>query len=161
FFVWHGYVQNYPLVPASDALKLALEYMGITLLLVPIFYLIFKSWQKALVFAFFLMCVQFFFGAIQDLLKNLFGNSLFSKYSLLLPLALVASAAVFFVLLKTNKGFKRITKYLSFTLAILIIVDLAALTFKLISRSKETTTDITGCSNCQKPNIYLVIADEY
>lgn len=163
FFVWHGYVQNYPLVPASDALKLVFEYLAVTLLLVFLFYFIFKSWPKALMFAFFLMCVQFFFGATHDLIKNLLSNSFISKYSFLLPLALVVSAAALFFLLKTNRDFKKIMQYLSITLVILIAIDLAVVVSKLVSRStsNETITEITGCRDCKKPNIYLIIADEY
>src|SRR4029079_8259475 len=89
FFVWHGYVQNYPLVLVSDALKLVLEYIAVTIILVILSYFIFKSWSKALAFAFFLMCVQFFFGAAHDFLKNLFSNSFISKYSFLLPLVVI------------------------------------------------------------------------
>ena len=163
FFVWHGYVQNYPLVPASDALKLAFEYLVTILLVVSLSYFIFKSWQKALVFAFFLMFIQFFFGAVQDLIKNSFADSFMSKYSFLLPLVFVMSVAAFLFLLKTKRDFNRITKYLSFTLAILIALDLAALTFKLIRKrgSNETTGQFIECRDCKKPNIYLVIADEY
>src|SRR6478672_11942766 len=84
FFVWHGYVQNYPLVPASDALKLAFEYLVTILLVVSVSYFIFKSWQKALVFAFFLMLILFFFGAVQDLIKYSSAAWFMSKYSFLL-----------------------------------------------------------------------------
>jgi hypothetical protein len=163
FFVWHGYVQNYPLVPVSDALKLVFEYLVIIVVLVLLFYFIFKSWRKALLFAFFLMCVQFFFGAIHDLLKNWFSNGFISKYSFLLPLVAVMTATGFVFVLKTNRGFQRTTRYLSITLVTLILVDLAILVSKLVSRSRshETVTEIAGCKDCKKPNIYLVIADEY
>ena len=109
------------------------------------------------------MCVQFFFGAIHDLIKNLLSNSFISKYSFLLPLILVVSAAALFFLLKTNRDFKKIMQYLSITLVILIAIDLAVVVSKLVSRSttNETITEITGCRDCKKPNIYLIIADEY
>src|SRR5438552_4403653 len=118
FFVWHGYVQNYPLVPVPDALKLAFEYLAVTLLLTLIFYFIFKSWQKALLFVFSLMCMQFFFGAVHDLFKNWFHNSFISKYSVLLPLILAIIVTTFFFLLKTSRPFKKATQYLSITLVI-------------------------------------------
>lgn len=163
FFVWHGYVQHYPLVPASDALKLVFEYLAVALLLVLIFYFIFKSWQKALLFVFSLMCIQFFFGAVHDLFKNWFQNSFISKYSFLLPLTLAIIVTTFFFLLRTSRHFNKITQYLSITLIILIAVDLAVVVSKLISRSgtHETITGITECRDCKKPNIYLVITDEY
>jgi hypothetical protein len=163
FFVWHGYVQNYPLVPVSDALKLVFEYTAVTLLLVFLFYFIFKSWPKALAFSFFLMCVQFFFGAMHDFIKNLFSGSFITKYSFLLPLAFVLTVAAFLFFLKTNRNFKKVTRYLSFTLAILIAVDLVILLSKLVvrSRSGKPVTEVAGCRDCKKPNIYLVIVDEY
>ncbi len=163
FFVWHGYVQNYPLVPVADALKLVFEYMGVTLLLVFLFYFIFKSWPKALAFAFFLMCVQFFFGATHDLIKNLFSGSFITKYSFLLPVTLLITIVAFLFFLKTKRNFKGVTRYLSFTLAILIIVDLGIFISKRVVRSGsgKPPTEVVGCPDCKKPNIYLVIADEY
>jgi len=163
FFVWHGYVQNYPLVLVSDALKLVLEYIAVTIILVILSYFIFKSWSKALAFAFFLMCVQFFFGAAHDFLKNLFSNSFISKYSFLLPLVVIICVAAFFFFLKTNRKFKRTTQYLSLTLGILITVDLAIFISRLISRSEtnKPVVEVAGCGDCKKPNIYLIIADEY
>src|ERR1700750_601878 len=133
FFVWHGYVQNYPLVPVSDALKLVFEYLAVTLFLVFIFYFIFRSWQKALLFVFFLMCIQFFFGAVHDLFKNWFYNSFIPRYSFLLPLILAMIVATFYFLLKTRRHFNKATQYLRFTLVILIAVDLAVVVSKFIS----------------------------
>jgi len=163
FFVWHGYVQNYPLVPVPDALKLVFEYLAAALLLVFISYFIFKSWQKALLFVFFLMCVQFFFGAVQDLFKNWFYTSFIPKYSFLLPFILALIAVTIFFLLKTRRHFNKITQYLIITLVLLIAVDVAVVVSKFISRSgtNETITGITECTDCKKPNIYLVITDEY
>lgn len=163
FFVWHGYVQNYPLVPASDAVKLVVEYLGVTALLAFLFYFIFKSWPKAFILTFFLMFIQFFFGAAHDLSKSLFPNSFLSKYTFLLPLIFLMSVAAFFFVLKTSRNFKRTTQYLSLTLAILIAVDLAILVSKLVSRSRsgKTVSEVAECRDCKKPNIYLIIADEY
>jgi hypothetical protein len=163
FFVLHGYVQNYPLVPVSDALKLVFEYLAVALLLIFIFYFIFKSWQKALLFVFCLMCVQFFFGAVHDLFKNWFLHSFVSRYSFLLPLILAIIVTTFFFLLKTSQPFKKATQYLSITLVILIAVDFAVVVSKFIGKpgTNETITKITECGDCKKPNIYLVITDEY
>src|SRR5689334_14822202 len=163
FFVWHGYVQNYPLVPGFDAVKLILEYLAIALLLTSLFYFIFKSWRKALLFIFFIMCIQFFFGATHDLLKTWFSNSFIPKYSFSLPLVLGVAIAAFFFVLRTKRSFKTVTRYLSITLVILIAVDLAVLFSKMISRSKadDVSAAVAGCNDCKKPNIYLIITDEY
>lgn len=163
FFVGHGYVQNYPLVPVADALKLVLEYVGVTMLLIVLSYLVFKSRPKALVFVFFLMSIQFFFGAIHDLIKNLFNSSFITKYSFLLPLVFVITVTAFFFFLKTTRTFKKITRYLSFTLAILIVVDFVILVSKLVARSKNAkpVSQVVDCRDCKRPNIYLIIADEY
>ena len=163
FFVSHGYVQNYPLIPPSDVLKLVFEYLAVTLLLTTLFYFIFQSWQKALLFAFFLMCVQFFFGAVHDLLKNWFPGWFIPKYSFLLPLILAIVVATFLLILKTTSHFKRLTQYISITLVLLIAIDLVFLCSKLLSTTKTNNpvTEITGCNDCKKPNIYLIITDEY
>jgi hypothetical protein len=109
------------------------------------------------------MCIQFFFGAVHDLFKNWFHNSFISKYSVLLPLILAIIVTTFFFLLKTSRPFKKATQYLSITLVILIAVDLAIVASKFISKpvTNEPITEITECRDCKKPNIYLVITDEY
>lgn len=163
FFVWHGYVQNYPLVPTPDAFKLVFEYLAIALLLASLFYFIFKSWRKALLFTFLLMCIQFFFGAMRDLLKSWFSNSFIPKYSFLLPLIVAITAGTFYFISKTSRALKKITQYLSITLVILIVVDLVVLLSKLAVRSKtdKPISEITRCNDCKKPNIYFIITDEY
>jgi len=136
--------------------------MAVTLFLAILSYFILKSWPKALAFAFFLMCVQFFFGAVHDVARNLFSNSFISKYSFLLPLVVLVCVSAFFFFLKTNRKFKRTTQYLGLTLGILIAVDVAIFVSKLISRSKaKPLSEVAGCRDCKKPNIYLIIADEY
>jgi len=163
FFVWHGYVQNYPLVPTPDAFKLVFEYLALALLLASLFYFIFKSWPKALLFTFFLMCIQFFFGAMHDLLKSWFSNSFIPKYSFLLPVIVAITVGTFFFILKTSRAFKQIAQYLSITLIILMAVDLVVLLSKLASGSKtdKSIIEITRCNDCKKPNIYFIITDEY
>jgi hypothetical protein len=147
----------------SDALKLVFEYLAGALVLVFIFYFIFRSRQKALLFVFLLLCVQFFFGAVHDLFKNWLYASFISKYSFLLPLILALIGATFFFLLKTSRHFNKLTQYLSITLILLIVIDLVVAVSEFIGRSgpNGTITEITQCRDCKKPNIYLVITDEY
>ena len=57
----------------------------------------------------------------------------------------------------------RYSQNLSTTLVILIVVDVAVLFSKLISRSQanKVNTAIASCNDCKMPNIYLIITDEY
>jgi hypothetical protein len=156
-------MENYPSVPWLDAIKLVIEYLLVTLVLVFLFYLIFKSSQKAIVFSFFLMCLQFFFGAIHDFLKNSFPHLFISKFSFILPSIFVIIGILFFFLLKTNRSFKKMTRYFSLTLIVLIIIDTSLLIVKVFNTTQvdERVGGFIDCHDCKKPNIYLIITDEY
>src|SRR4051812_26275781 len=129
FFILHGFTVNHPLIPIADATKLLAKYLFAILIMLLFFYLFFRSWQKASLFVFLLMCTQFFFGAIQDVLKSLVPQSFISKYSFLLSVILIGLIFVFFLIKKTNSSLKKITQYLSITLVCLIIVDTGILIF--------------------------------
>lgn len=163
FFVVHGFTTNYPSVPISDAIKLIIEYLLISLILAIPFLFIFKSSQNAVLFVFFLLLVQFFFGPLHDLLKNIFPHSFFSKYSFILPLFLIITSILFIFLLKSNKQFKRGVRYFTLTLILLIIVEGFLLFVKIFNHSEARITgdNFKPCNDCKTPNIYLIIADEY
>ncbi len=163
FFVLHGFTENYPSVPVFDAIKLTIEYLLVTLLLAFSFYFIFRSWQNAVIFAFFLMCLQFFFVPFHDFLKKISPHWFLSKYSVLLPLIFLIVLIFFLFFRKTNRQFKTAMKYFTFTLGLLIIIDSSILIVKIFSHSpaNETFEGFITCNDCKKPNIYLIITDEY
>jgi hypothetical protein len=163
FFVFHGYVQNFPSVSALDAIRLLGEYVLFTLALSSVFLFIFRSWRKAAVFTFIIISIQFFFGALQDFLKYLFGNWFAAKYSFMLPAIFILLVVIFLHIRKTKKQFTSLTKYLNIVLYILLFVEGATILFKVPPHAQSGQLDpkFNSCKTCAKPNIYLIIADEY
>lgn len=165
FFVWHGYVDNYNAVPVSGALWLLVEYAVASLVIAFLFFLLFKSWRKAAVFSFCVLAFDFFFGTIHDSLKKTFPESFITKYIFILPAALVLFILLIIYLKRTKTSFDRFTKYLNILLVILMFYDVGQFVLKLTSQfsRKESVFhyNIDKCNSCSKPDVYLIIADEY
>ena len=89
FFVLHGYLENYPVVPLSDTVILTLQYLGAALVLVLIFFWLLGSWEKATLMSFIILLAFLFFGPFHDFVVKLAGNGFISKFNFLLPAILV------------------------------------------------------------------------
>lgn len=162
FFVLHGYMQNYPAVPAPDAFRLGTVYFFVTLVFTTFSYFFFRSWKKAALFIAYMMGLQFFFGLFHDTMKTVFPGMIFSRYSFILPLLFITTVMIVVFLLKSKREFTRTINYLNITLAVLIIVDSALLGAKVPSKSADASpSQLYACDSCKKPNIYLLLLDEY
>jgi hypothetical protein len=159
FFVFHGYTQNKASVTGRDVLELTAEYLLAAGVLFLISYLLFRRWQKAALFSFGLLCIHFFFGPMQDALKKISPGFFLSKYSVLLPLLLCAVGIIFHFLKKWNSNFHRLFLYLNLLLLLLILLDVPS----LFQNNDPIVTKRTFpiCATCDKPDVYLIIADEY
>ena len=162
FFVFHGYVENWGLVPAGAATQLALEYAGIALLLGGLGWIIFRKSIKAGLFAFVLLCIQFFFGSVQDFLQGVAPGSFFTRYIFLLPLVLLTVVLIVLWLKRTKHNFYRLAMYLTTLLLVLLMVDLVNLVIKKtkspISVKDESWAPTTHSTY---PDVYLIVADSY
>ena len=84
FFVFHGYVENFGLIPLKDVTVLLLIYAGASVAMAGLFWLVFRNIIKACIIAFLLMAFYFFFGAVYDSIMSVSPGSFFSKYSVIL-----------------------------------------------------------------------------
>src|SRR5206468_766193 len=73
--------------------------------------------------AFLVLAINFFFGAIQDLLKKNFDGSFISKYSFLLPLIFILILAGLILIKKRKWPLLRLTLYLNILFILLLIID--------------------------------------
>lgn len=161
FFVVHGLSERYPL-SAADIAILLLIYWGVSLLLFVFFRLFFKDAQKAGFLAFLLMAFNFFFGSAHDFLKEHIGKSIVVKYSFVVPAFLVVFLLLLFYLKRRKDKMNRTTKYLNVLMIILILLDAGGLVLHREKPHKEFLSDqFRRCDTCQKPDVYLIIADEY
>jgi hypothetical protein len=164
FFLLHGIVENYPLIPVSACLVLFGEYLLATAILAGLSFLLIRSWRTAAMLVFFIMAFHFFFGPAHDFLKDLFGNGFITKYSFLLPLALLVFIALIIYLKKRKPAFLKLSRYLNILFLVLLLIDLGRLGFMVIDNSANHSLKTVGptvCSSCEKPDIYLIVADGY
>jgi hypothetical protein len=165
FFVLHGVMENYDFVPLKNAAGLVLIYLFACAVLSLLFRLLFRNYRRANFMAFLLMAFFLFFGGIHDFLKKLFPGSFFVQYSFLLPFAGLLAITIIILLTRKKPSLMRATFYLNTLFIILIVVDTACLLIKMTGNKKSIPSGLpagmTPCNNCPRPDIYLVLADEY
>jgi hypothetical protein len=166
FFVLHGFTESYYLISAADSFLLLLKYLLFILILHGILFFLFrKNNDRASFLLFTMLLIYFFFGAFHDALKSVFPNSFLIKYSFLLPFIL--SIPVLTVMLSRRAhGLGRLFAYLNLLFVILIAIDFGTLVskIKVYDRQRQLKSiyrDFTPCDTCAKPDIYLIVADEY
>lgn len=164
FFVLHGYNENYPLIKSKDVFELLFTYFLVFGVLSTVFFFLFKSWKKVAVFVLLVMCFHFFFGNILNSLKFIFHDSFFAKYVFILPLSAVLFIVAIIYLRKTKREFKRLISYANILFLAFIVFDVFQLTIKMTGHTDNPATsreNISECSQCETPDIYFIVADEY
>ncbi len=163
FFVLHGFMENLGVVPAKDAIELLGIYLFSTGLVLLLIWLVMRNLPGAAFYTFLLMCFFFFFGVIHDFLKSALDNNFFSRYSFILPFSLVAFIALYFYSRSSKRTFRKTTVYLNTLFIVLLLIDITLLITKISSPIKEKTGQRAWipCTDCPKPDIYLIIADGY
>jgi len=162
FFVLHGYVENIPYVKVKDSILLLLQYFAVILLLGFLFLFLLKSWRKAAVFVFWLMCFHFFFGPFHDQLKQWASHAFITKYTFLLPFFLVLFVILFISFKRKPLQFSRFVRFTNLLFLLLVLLDVGILIYKLsVNTDPKTSKSNINCNDCTKPDIYFIIADEY
>lgn len=165
FFVFNGYRQHYPVVPVMDVLRLLAVYTIASLIIFFLLLWLLKKSAKAAVGNFLLLSVHFFFGSVHDLLRNIFTGTFIPRYSFILP-ALILLIVIFFYLLKRKDWqLTRISFYLTVLLTLLLLIEVPLLILTLKKQQKSQLLsgkfNFSVCSDCPKPDVYLIVADEY
>lgn len=164
FFVLHGCVENYDHIPFRDAALLTGVYCLFSALFAGLGWLWFRNFTKANLAAMLIMAFHFFFGSMYDLAKRVADGSFLTRYSFILPAALLFFIIAFVWIKKRKSGFSTTRYYLNSLLLVLVAADLAVLTAKIL-QPKTPAADLpagfTRCDSCAKPDIYFILADEY
>lgn len=158
FFVLNGWRQNLDFISAREAGLLLVVYILAAVLLYALGWLLFRNHTKAAFFSFVLLFIHFFFGSFHDLLKKWFDDSFITRYSVLLPLLLIVIIAVFIWLKRKTGSLLKPVIYLNLLLVIFIAFDAVRL---LIPVKQQKSQVAALCSDCPKPDIYLIVLDEY
>lgn len=163
FFVLHGVLENHPYIPEGDAAILLAIYLVAAGALLILFRMLFRIWNKAALMVFIIFLIHFFFGTVQDSFRNLFGESILSRYVFLLPLIALLLILTFGWLWKRKRPLLKLTKYLNILFIILIVLDTGWLVLKTTRREKiqPLPAGLARCTDCPRPDVYLLIMDEY
>ena len=163
FFVFHGYMEFYDLIPAIDATILAGVYLLAAIVLVGLFFLFFRNINKAAILVFLMLSFNFFFGPVHDWAKKNFADAFFTRYSFILPALVIFITAVIIVLKKRKKTLFQVTRYLNLVLLVLLFADIFILINKMVSTTSSVIIkdEFVNCSDCKKPDVYYILADEY
>ncbi|WP_207514273.1 sulfatase-like hydrolase/transferase [Longitalea luteola] len=167
FFILHGYLENFGFITAGESAILCLSYLAGTIIIAAVCWLYFRNTAKAALVTVSLMAFYFFFGALHEFLK-INAPRFFSKYAFLLTtfLLLITTLVIY---LRKNRSLKRVTAFLNVLLIIYIVVDGARIFIKamdpagnsLSTYSFAKNNSYTPCDTCNKPDIYLLLMDEY
>lgn len=165
FFVIHGFLEYAALKPWGDFSLLILIYWGVSILLFAFFWLFYKSRLKSALAAAACMAFILFWGSIHDFLRTTLKEGFFLKYSFLVP-SLGVLISIFLVFLKrSGRDFSHLGKYLNYLFIVLILLDIAAITNKLVFKQNNNAPTLikqfVPCDTCFKPDIYLLLTDEY
>jgi hypothetical protein len=164
FFVLHGFRENYDFIPVKGALLLTTLYIGASIVIALLCWLLFRNFTKANLVAFFIMAFNFFFGSVHDFLRRIFPESFITKYTFILPAAVVLFIVLLIVLKKRRSPLFKLSFYLNILFIVLLLTDAVLLTSKILNRKKVSYSlpeGFANCNNCPKPDIYFILADEY
>lgn len=159
FFILHGLAQHLFYIPINDAFFLLIKYWFIELLLIGIFFLLLKDWTKSLLSAFLSLFLFSFFGAIEDLFKSIFGHSFLSRYIFLIPFIAGLWISGIYFIWKRVPG-RKLIFYLNSCFVILITIEAITVFYNWIWR-RPITEPVAYCKSCNKPDVYLIVFDEY
>lgn len=163
YFFFHGFVENHESVSLAGIIRLTVQYLMAAGVLSVIFFFLFRSWRKTALYVFVLMAFNFFFGFIHDRAKLFLPHSFLIKYTFLLPFVFVLFISCTLFFYKTGKRFNKLVLFLNFLLLLFIFMDIPAL-YKSISKANRQVALANAflpCSNCSKPDVYLIVSDEY
>lgn len=167
FFVFHGYTAHYKIVSPGPASLLLLQYIVFSVLLAGIFYLLYRNLNKAALTTLFILSFNYFFGPVHDLLKSMSGNNgILARYSVTLPVSAIILIAICICLKRSKRTFYRTSLYLNYLFLLLILIDAGVYVYRVVTERNDeyftsTPLEFSKCDTCIKPDIYLILVDEY
>lgn len=167
FYYQHRLLENFAPSLFPDFLKLTILYSGILILIAGLFFLYLRNFSKASLAAIVLMAANFFYSSVKDFLANITGSSDLTKYSILLPVFLITILLIIRSIKKSTKNFSSVCRYVNLLLIIFILIDLVLVlqsNQRFQSRLKNSAvsySQFTKCDTCSRPDIYLLVFDEY
>jgi hypothetical protein len=157
FFVFQISKEYSGIISLGNSAKLVAMLLCAEAVITMILWTFLKNIQKAALFTFALFLIYLFFGVIQDLTN--------ARYRFILPVTAVLLTAMLYYLRKTPPHFRRLVFYLNTLMFFFTVTGSIQLKLSSLHAAKKLANAYSGgyetCSNCEHPDIYLIILDEY
>jgi len=164
FFVIHIGFQYTNTIEYSDLALLTSIYVFVSLIVTSIVYLLQKTFWKAALFTFLLQLIFFFFGDLHIFIKTNSSIPLFSQYKFLLTLIILIIISSYLFILRLKEKPARFVLFINSLFFLFIISDVVN-HFLLQKRNAiilaERQFKNDNIELVHKPNIYLLVFDEY
>jgi hypothetical protein len=167
FFVVHASIENYGAVSWKEGMVMILLYTAVALAITMLGRWLLGSSLKSGLVAALAMSVYFFFPALQDFLLQQLAFLHLYHYRVLLPACAAAIVCVFIYQKKRAEKPYRFTFFLNLLLLIFLAIDIPKLIYAHFNpsgynlRITGSPEKITVCDTCEKPDIFLLLMDEY
>ena len=129
-----------------------------------VFFFFWRNYRKAALLSFMLLCFYFFYSPIVDLIKQVFGPAVFiARYTFLLPFFLLLLSFCAYRIYKSSKRFRQLFLFLNllfFVLCLFEAVRFSTTKFGYYDDDK-VMSQFRKYDGVEKPDVYLIIADEY
>ena len=164
FFVLHIGLQYANTIRYSNLTLLAIIYIFAFLIATTTLYFLLKSFWKAALYTFLLQVIFFFFGDVHIFIKNKSSIHFFSQYKFLLTLITLILIGSYLYILRLKEKPLRFILFLNYLFVFFIISDILN---QFLFQKKNNITlaerHLYGdnIDIIHKPNIYLLVFDEY
>jgi hypothetical protein len=166
FFFLHGLNENFVPELLPVAAWLAFIYIVIAIAFAALAWLWLKEVSKAALLAGWIMAFNFFFGALHDFARSNFPTAFFTRYSFIVPVFIGVTVLLAYWLKKKSKTLAQLTLFLNLLVVVLVAIDGVTLVSRYAEkRSSRDVSDLrpafVSCDTCARPDIYLIVPDEY
>lgn len=163
FFCLHGSVENYGYVGLKEVVVIGLFILFFTAL----FFLLVQFFTRDYIFTslitFFIAGWYLFFGAIKDFLTGIPLLAFLQGYFVIIPLLLILTLCWIIFLKRKKQLHPKLVFYLNLLMIIYCILDVILIVQQEIAQPPAKAASVNFDYNLvkQKPDIYLMVFDEY
>ena len=161
FFFIHTLNRYYHSSLITDALLLSLVYTTGGLIASVVLNIFFRNFTKSSIVVCLLLCIQFFTGSFHDGLKSRFPDFFLNKYIYLFPFLAITILIVAFLLKKRTQHPQKIQFALNSIFLLLLLTETVPLTANALKGNSIETSTLVFKEPKTKPDIYILLADEY
>lgn len=163
FFVVNGFNRHIHTIKFSELFLLFILLTAISFCTFWLATLFFRSKRKAGVFTSVSLIVVLFFGVFQDAVAQVKGLAIISSLTRFV-LFMLAFMALFVLWLKnSHKTFNKTAGFFNILFVAYVALEFIILLHGIIPGSKKQNLQVTvtSCQGCNKPDVYLIVLDEY